>query len=406
MMTKIRNTIEELKCFYLSNDKSTFFLALVMCCNVLGFMPQIPQLIVYGLLMICAVNSLLKNTRYNMFWIFLLVYIPLCILIASPKSYFRSWERYVMFAILIMTISPMLYSDRLRTIRFNMLKIVIYTCVFIGVGSFFAKFLGINFMKSNFNVVGTFGGLTTHSMLLGPLSGIGAVYLCYKTIATQNKYYGIMTALCVMSVLFSASRSALISSLVACVVVIYKMAERKSKFVRYIFVVSIIFAATFPVWEQASSGIMEKQQRNIESGGQFSSRSSLWNARMEEFKEHPFFGVGFVAIDDTHSSSYSNSKTGVIEPGSSWLSILSMTGLLGAFFVFPILYQAFKIAWKSPNETSTILVGLLSLFYMHMIAEGYIFSAGSFLCFTLWLIVGCASDMKFADSANDNDLCI
>ena len=38
-----------------------------------------------------------------------------------------------------------------------------------------------------FNEVGLFGGLTRHSMLLGPISGIGAIYLSYQALQTRRK---------------------------------------------------------------------------------------------------------------------------------------------------------------------------------------------------------------------------
>ena len=51
------------------------------------------------------------------------------------------------------------------------------------INHFFAKFLGINFMKTYTKdfvfQVGRFGGLTTHSMLLGPIAGIGALYMAF-----------------------------------------------------------------------------------------------------------------------------------------------------------------------------------------------------------------------------------
>ena len=42
-----------------------------------------------------------------------------------------------------------------------------------------------------------------------------------------------------------------------------------------------------------------------------------------------------------------------------------------------------------------LLCGVLTLFFVHMFAEGYIFAGGSFLAFMLWLTVGVATDSKY-----------
>lgn len=396
--------IQKVNSFYHNSHKLGFFLSLALCCNVLGFMPTIPQPIIYILLLGCSIYSLTRKGDCNMLILLLLLYIPIELLLAQPLPLFRSWERFLMFVLLLISVSPMLNCLTLRDMRWQMLQMVLYTCVIIGVGSFGARFLGINYMIKNKyqllndDMVGLFGGLTTHSMLLGPISGIGAIFLCTLAFKTKRSIYWVGVFLCIMSVLFSASRSALFATLAGVIVALYKLSKTRRRFVKILVGISLLGLCTFPIWESATLGVITKQQKNIASGGQFSSRQKLWNDRIEEFKSNPILGVGFVAIGPNHINSV-NKKTGVIEPGSSWLSILSMTGIIGTLILIPILFSSFLTVWYSNSTCSPLLVGLLTLLFVHMIAEGYIFSAGSFLCFSLWLIMGCANDQKYINKS-------
>ncbi len=40
------------------------------------------------------------------------------------------------------------------------------------------------------------------------------------------------------------------------------------------------------------------------------------------------------------------------------------------------------------NKDSILILGVFSLFLIHLIIEGYIYAAGSYLCYLFWLIFG------------------
>lgn len=48
------------------------------------------------------------------------------------------------------------------------------------------------------------------------------------------------------------------------------------------------------------------------------------------------------------------------------------------------------------ENKDAMLLGFLALFAVHMFAEGYVFAAGGFLCFILWLVVGVCYDRKYS----------
>ena len=122
-----------------------------------------------------------------------------------------------------------------------------------------------------------------------------------------------------------------------------------------------------------------------------SSRDELWNDRIQEFKSSPFFGIGFASISTKSNNHYYNKEDGKVETGSSWLNILSMTGLIGVFIFCYIWIKTLYLIYINLNRfpyTSSYLAALIIFWSIHMGAEGYIYAAGSFLFFLLWLLIG------------------
>lgn len=124
-------------------------------------------------------------------------------------------------------------------------------------------------------------------------------------------------------------------------------------------------------------------------GSLTSSRDRLWEDRIKEFKAFPVFGVGFASynlnyIQSEHSI---NRQSGTVEPGSSWLFLLSSLGLYGfLLFLLPVLYLLYMLYKNSGTGLNGGLVGsIMTLFSVHMLVEGFVVASGSYLCFFLWL---------------------
>lgn len=378
------------------NNKPTLFFAIASVWPVIGFLPGLPALVMYGVTLAYAAYCLSKTKKMNELVLALLIYIPIELILVQPPSVFQSWPRYVFFAALLMNVSPLLQSKKLRLQREHIFQFMMWACVFIGVGSFFARFLGINFMIiSDADYIfqtGAFGGLTTQSMMLGPIAGIAACYLTSKAMVSKRKMNWAWVVLALFAVLFSASRSALMAAIAGVIITAYRQSGSTNKFLQVGIVAFVISASTYSLWEGALSGVVEKNKTT--SGLNFDSRQSLWEGRLVEFKDHPVLGIGFCAssINDTLSVDLSSGR---VETGSSWLMIFSMLGLIGACLLFPIFFKAFSAVFKRRDDLSFVLCGVLTLFFVHMFAEGYVFAGGSFLAFMLWLTVGVAMDSKY-----------
>ncbi len=129
---------------------------------------------------------------------------------------------------------------------------------------------------------------------------------------------------------------------------------------------------------------------SISNRGIDNTREELWHDRILEFNSSPFFGVGFSAQDNSLKGklSFNISNDGKVEPGSTYLMILSMTGLLGASALIILFSKYYLYINKLRNATSNYFLLIFIFFLIHFIAEGYIYSSGSLMAYTFWLLIG------------------
>ena len=117
---------------------------------------------------------------------------------------------------------------------------------------------------------------------------------------------------------------------------------------------------------------------------------------MDEFTSSPVIGIGFASVDPTGNDVY-NTQNGQIEPGNSWFAILAQIGIVGFGIILSLFYSIFKYLWRNANLYNSFLISLIIFFVLHFMAEGYGLASGSVLCFTAWLVLGCANDVRLLD---------
>ena len=142
-----------------------------------------------------------------------------------------------------------------------------------------------------------------------------------------------------------------------------------------------------------------KQAIREEIGTHYDSRSILFANRIRELKESPFWGVGFSSIKYGHVR-----DSGTIEPGSSWLAILSMTGIIGFSIFMRIIVDCIKGMGSNNGikQKNALLIGVFVFFVCHMFFEGYVFAANSTFFFILWTLIGVSIDGLYQDNAQIN----
>lgn len=383
---------------YIKTDVGWFalFLAVIITSKTLGLRLFNPDIMYYFILTSITIAMLIHSVKIDMICCGLLIYIPINILITDPPSIFLPWFRFGLFAIVFAAASPLIKSDYGKRLRLRIFRGIIVCCIIISVISFFCYFLGINMMRSvwdssglsyqNLNS-GTFGGITVHSMLLGPISGIATIACSYFAL-NRNKKFWILAVFCVGSLLFTASRSSLLATVAGEFTLIYFSSRLFGKTAKRIMQVMLILAVTYPIWNGALDGLRAKNKGDITAGINLDSREEKWEIRIEEWKESPIFGIGFCSVSNRDAVSVK----GKIEPGSSWHAILSMTGTIG-FIIFTVIFlRAARNSLLPRRPSGAVLGAILLMLGLHMTAEGYIFSGGSFLCFIMWLSIGCATD--------------
>lgn len=387
--------------------------AIAVLSGKIGPIPTIPY-IHFPLILLCLLLNLGRHWTIEKVSVCFLFYLPLNIIIASPDPVFQSWPRLGTFVFVFLLASPLFKGEYLQSIRRGILIAILLTSSFISIGSFFCYFLGINYMTnqatgeaiSSFEGSGGgFGGLTIQSIALGMYSGMAIIYMFYR-LQKQKKekriIYYVMMGIMFLTMLFAASRSALMATAGGFLIMLYHKQRANGNYIKTLLAIVIGAMLTFPLWEGAAAGVVNKQKANNKIEGKYGSRSEKWEARMEEFAGSPVFGVGFSAIDPNGRDTFIK-KTGTIEPGSSWLAILSMTGIVGMFLYLIMVGLPMGFLHKKPSSYNTLLQGLLTFLLIHTITEGYLFAGGNATCFQAWLIIGCAYDKMQSDDEEETD---
>lgn len=312
------------------------------------------------------------------------------ILLNDIPSFFQSPQRFGIFIIVVGLIGPFIYNSALFRFRLflgNMLNKAILLMVIL---SFIGIVAGLPSMVGR----GGFAGLFNHSMMLGPMASVAVLVALFEAhLAVIKKKYWffiVLASLSFITCVAAGSRSALLACLAGSIFFYYKLNQGKiTRFVRIILMVVILGIFSFPLWEPFTERMMEKIAYSEDQGDALVTRSGLWEMRMIEFQSSPWIGVGFAAVDIDTSTKFSE-EDGKVEPGSSWLAILSMTGLLGFLPILILIINNIIVLIKDREYPifSALLGGLLVLFIVHMMAEGYVLSAGSGLFFYFWLILG------------------
>lgn len=387
---------------------TSLLFAIAMSAKVMGFIPGGYSYPAFFLaLFITAFTMLRYIGQFDLLTLTFILYIPISLLLSDPDPIFHSWMRYGLFTLLLFCVSPLIQTEKTIIFRWQVMRWILIISLILGIGSFIAYFVGINYMHSMWDgseldnyqgSAGEFGGLTVHSMLLAPISGIGTITSIYIAL-TRNKKYWILVIICLATLLFTASRASLLATICGSMALIYYFSRRKSAMVKRIVGIFLLAIISYPLWSGAAEGITKKNKGDITSGINIDSRTPKWESRIEEWKDSPIFGIGFAVVSNRDIT-----LKGIIEPGSSWLALLSMTGIIGFCIFLAIFIRAIKRTLMTNTPMGALLGGILVLLGVHMLAEGYVYAGGSYLCFMVWLTLGCATDYEPTEESLDNGI--
>lgn len=348
---------------------------------------------------IFIINGSKKKINVLMFFFYLACIFS--IIVNDIQKEFDAINRFISFFFITFLLGPFISSSIFRYFRLKLFLYLSHINIYVCSLSYVFLVSGLHEGRKMNELYGElrpdFAGLYNHSMLLGPFSGFSVLSCIYFFTTTKKKYYLILAFLSFMSLIVSGSRSALLGFILALFYFIYKINKGQLiKFYKTAMILLLILLLSFPFWAIYLESIIGKFSYGQESGSVTASRDDLWIGRINEFIDNPLFGYGFSRIYISDSNLIFNLR-GNIEPGSSWLAILSMTGIFG-FFSFALLY--FKMVHKSLFEGKIysnihyLIFSLLISNAMYMIFEGSILSSGTLMFCFLWLVLGLSNEIK------------
>jgi O-antigen ligase len=314
-------------------------------------------------------------------------------------------SKWALWGLLVIVVGPFINSQKARYFRSLLWRFHKPALYFVAVLSFVWFVLGLPQYGKGIS------GITLHSMALGPIAGIAAIYALTIAVSKKSRFYWLLTGICFLSCLISGARSALLGLFAGAS--IFPIMQIKNKAFRWIVLFSILLGSVllsigidmgtieeFFSFKQDSA--MEKYTAELMKKGLRNSRTELWELRWNEFESSPLVGVG-IGVDVTGGLK-TEYGTVVVEPGSSYLAVLSMTGIVGAVSLFVFLISIiwkFKKNWDFiPITIHNEMVSIGIFWAIYSVSEGSIYAVGSIFCMLFWLWVSQLSSLGSLNTRN------
>lgn len=373
-------------------EKAGMLIGFLVVENVITVLPNVGSL--YYAFLLAALLYMLMKERVSVGLLPMLGLYAVCLislLVNDVPAVFRPYPRFLTYLMLTLLVSPAINNESFTRFRSQVFVTILKLLKYVVVASVIYAMMGGGYgMSATY-----FQGVTNHSMMLGPLSAVCALYTVYSMMANsygrkQKVWHALILLLSLFCLLQAASRTAFLGTIVS-MAVFFAVYYRNSlgKYLKTVIAVSVVLALSMPLWVRYMDKLEEKNSDQKELN--MSSREEHWKQRLKEFRGSPFWGIGFVSVDVTSKSGSIYSADGKVETGSSWLCILSMTGLFGFAAFLAVFLVVLKRAWQIWSDTpllSALFVSVLCFVSFHMSAEGYVYSCGALFCIFLWLLFG------------------
>jgi hypothetical protein len=237
---------------------------------------------------------------------------------------------------------------------------------------------------------GDFASFMSHCMLLAPIAGMGIAIALVRAIHGRSWQWGLLAVVGLIPLLAAGSRVATLATGAAgC----FLMIRRKP--ILGLSVALLFLAVVYSFVGHGGTGeASDKVTGALSRKGIENTRAELWQDRISEFESSPVFGIG-VAMGTGDSTDRSQNGSIKVEPGSCYLAILAMTGAVGTvsfFSALGLLLFRFAFTQQKARVDRDILSVVGIYLAVHGVAEGWILTFGSPLCFLFWLWLGTVGD--------------
>lgn len=366
------------------------FAALTAINNILFFTPGINGVLYYGLIAVFLAAALCGGGRLQLNLEMWMVYSAcwLSIFLNDIPAVFHAGYRCLSFMLVTLLLASGITSEFFVVFRVKLLRYLLNGCIVVTVLSFIGTAVGFS---ARLPSSGFWCGLTTHPMLLGVVSGVAAITLFYDflTIKKRNRFFIFYHCIALIASIFCLFGAAARTSIIASVSGLFILAVRKRSILKIVLLIVICTLAGLISGISGGSMLgMVMKKNDHQNLLHFDSRRELWQQRIREFQSNPFCGIGFSRLEEGKTGSQV-SADGKIESGSSWLLILSSTGIMGILAVMFLLNQTLKqLSRIRQNDFGNLLTALSVFWALEMCAEGFVFASGSFLFFLFWSLMG------------------
>ena len=357
----------------------------------------------YALLLIAGGASIMDGRpRLTNFWALAFVAVSGISSFASryPTQSLAKWAG---LAIVILVVGPVMISRTSIALREVAWRTSLLLVLAIGLASAAWYVLRLPVLGG-----GAFTGVMSHSMLVGPISGLAVTLCLIRAISGRSRLWLFLGLACVLPCLASGSRMAVAASALAVAWTILASslagASTRRRLLASAGACALVLMA---VLLGASPLATEEVTQALADKGTADTRSTLWEARLEEFAASPLIGQGIGVGEGEGFEEYGGSIK--IEPGSGYLAVLSMTGLAGTVSMASMLFLVLGSLLAVGNPTQRhgfIELSAVGVYLAgHAFAEGWILAVGSPFCFLAWLCIGHANDwaaVHFRQAATGN----
>ena len=308
--------------------------------------------------------------------------------------------KYCGWALLVLAVGPLVMGGKARQLRQGAWSALVLLTGAIGVASFIWYALRLPVFG-----VGAFTGVMNHANTVGPLAALGVILASCRALAAtgrSGRIWWLVSGISLIPCTASGSRIAAISLLVGLIAVGAVEWKRVSKHLLLVLSLGVFLLAGGYV-VLLKSDVISSMTETLREKKDINTREQLWHARMEEFRANPWLGIG-IGYADISSAVEFGSFEGIqgvgidtngkmsVEPGSSYLALLSMTGLAGATGMTVLLFwigRRFAQRYGAlPISQVSQLAGVGGFLAVHAIAEGWLLAVGSPLCLIFWLWLG------------------
>jgi len=147
-------------------------------------------------------------------------------------------------------------------------------------------------------------------------------------------------------------------------------------------------------FQSASDTLLYKKG---ERGQLMDSRQKPWERSLATFREHPWLGLGFGAADNSTDARFAYVTQGHLtrERGSSYLTILETTGVIGTFFFALLLLALTWEIWAiflwlrrtgKVNQPAVVAAAIMLAGLVNAAFEDWMFAVGYYMSVIFWVL--------------------